>query len=121
MAHFAKLDENNSVIQVIVVNNDVLLDANGNESEQLGQEFCTQLLGGNWVQTSYNANFRKNYAGTGHTYDLELDAFIPPSPFPSWVLDTATCQWAAPLPYPDDGESYSWDEGTQSWILLTLS
>jgi len=121
MAHFAQLDENNSVIQVIVVNNDVLLDANGNESEQLGQEFCTQLLGGRWVQTSYNASFRKNYAGYDFTYDANLDAFIPPKPYNSWILDEQTGQWQAPVPYPADGESYAWDEDTQSWILLTMS
>jgi hypothetical protein len=72
-------------------------------------------LGGTWKQTSYNANFRKNYAGVGYTYDSQRDAFVPPRPFASWVLDEDTCLWAAPVAYPDDGKMYSWDEDTTSW------
>jgi len=78
MAHFAQLDENNIVTQVIVVNNSELLDENGNESEAKGIAFCQSLFGGNWKQTSYNANFRKNYAGIGFSYDPVADEFNPP-------------------------------------------
>lgn len=116
MAHFAQIDTDLTVTQVIVVNNSELLDEFGVEQEMLGRQFCTKLLGGNWVQTSYNGNFRKNFAGIGFKYDPQLDAFIPPQPYPSWVLNTDTCQWAAPVPYPDDGGIYTWDEQTQSWV-----
>ena len=93
MAHFAQLNDNNVVTQVIVVHNNELLDENGQESETKGIAFCQSLLGGNWVQTSYNANFRKNYAGIGYTYDAVRDAFISPKPEGNWVLDETTCQW----------------------------
>lgn len=120
MAHFAQLDENNVVLQVIVVSNNELLDG-GVESEAKGIAFCQSLFPGTrWIQTSYNANFRKNYAGLGYTYYLDLDAFVPPQPFPSWLLNQQTCQWEAPVPYPDDGKPYYWDETTQSWVS-TLS
>lgn len=116
MAHFAKLNDQNTVLQVIVVHNNELLD-NGVESEAKGIAFCQSLLPGtNWVQTSYNGNIRKNYAGIGFTYDPTRDAFIPPTPYPSWMLDEATCRWEAPIPYPTDGERYVWDEASQSWI-----
>jgi hypothetical protein len=85
MAHFAQINENNIITQVIVVNNNELLDENGVEQESKGQEFCTNLLGGNWIQTSYNSTFRKNYAGIGFAYDSVRDAFISPKPYPSWV------------------------------------
>lgn len=116
MAHFAKLNEENIVTQVIVVDNKDTLDENGQESEQKGIEFCVNLLGGTWIQTSYNANFRKNYAGSGYSYNQTLDAFIPPKPFASWILNNETAQWEAPTPYPTDGEMYSWDEATTSWV-----
>jgi hypothetical protein len=118
MAHFAQLDENNVVTQVIVVANAELLDENGVESEQRGVEFCQSLFGADtvWKQTSYNRNMRKNYAGIGFTYREDLDAFVPPSPFPSWLLNEETAQWYAPVPYPDDGKMYHWDEATLSWI-----
>ena len=116
MAHFAQLDENNLVTQVIVVNNNDCLDSNGQESEQTGITFCQSLLGGNWKQTSYNGNIRKNYAGIGYTYDYQRDAFIPQKPYASWILNEQTCQWNAPVSYPTDGKFYSWDEATQSWI-----
>jgi hypothetical protein len=119
MAHFAQIDENNIVQQVIVVHNNELLDENGIEQESKGKIFCTNLLGGNWIQTSYNATFRKNYAGIGCTYDLVRDAFIPPKPYASWVLNEDTCLWTAPVPYPVDGESYLWNEETTSWDLIT--
>jgi hypothetical protein len=93
MAHFAELDENNVVINVIVVHNNELLDENGNESEQKGIDFCVAHYGGNWVQTSYNGNFRKNYASIGMFYDPMRDAFIAPKPDEFWILNEETCQW----------------------------
>ncbi len=96
MAHYAKLDENNVVIQVIVVDNKDTADANGVEKEYIGAAFCERLLGGTWKQTSYNGNFRKNYAGLGYTYDAARDAFIPPKPSDDATLDEATCQWIVP-------------------------
>jgi hypothetical protein len=107
MAHFAELDENNIVKQVIVVNNNELL-VDGVESEAKGIEFCQTLLGGNWVQTSYNGNFRKNYAGIGFTYDQIQDAFIAPKPDESCVFNEETCQWELPdtivQPQPDEAD-----------------
>ena len=95
MAHFAELDANNIVLRVIVVHNNELMD-NGRESEAKGVAFCQSLFGGNWKQTSYHANFRKNYAGIGYTYDATRDAFIAPQPDPSWVLNEDTCRWEDP-------------------------
>jgi hypothetical protein len=118
MSHFARL-ENNIVTQVIVVNNKDILDENGQESEQKGIDFCFNLLGGTWKQTSYNGKIRKNYAGIGDTYDEGLDAFIAPKPFASWILDTDKAQWKAPVDYPTDNKKYSWDETTTSWIEVT--
>ena len=122
MAHFAKLDENNIVLEVNVVNNDVIFNLPFPESEPIGVAFLTQWSGGysNWKQTSYNSNFRKNYACEGFFYDSALDAFIPPKPYPSWLLNTNTCQWEPPLPYPNDGKQYIWDEATQSWVLVNV-
>jgi hypothetical protein len=119
MAHFAELDSSNNVIRVIVVGNPDCLDDAGNESEAVGIAFCQQLFGADtrWLQTSYNGNIRKRYAGIGYTYDPTLDAFIPPQPFPSWTLDTATCNWQPPIPCPDDGQLYDWDEAAQAWTL----
>ena len=96
MAHFAQLDENNVVTQVIVVGNKDCADANGVEKESIGIAFCERLFGGNWKQTSYNGNIRKNYAGIGYSYDPARDAFIPPQPGPEWVLNESTCQWENP-------------------------
>ena len=120
MAHFAKLDDNNNVLEVHCVNNNELM-VDGSESEAKGIEFLTSWSGGytNWKQTSYNGNIRKNYAGVGYNYDARRDAFIPPKPFNSWVLNESTCLWEAPVPYPDDGNRYVWDEQTLSWILFT--
>lgn len=100
MAHFAELDENNVVKQVIVVHNNELLDDSGNESEQKGIDFCTNLLGGRWIQTSYNSNFRKNYAGQGYLYDPIRDAFIAPKNncHPEETLDEETCHWVCTNP-----------------------
>lgn len=118
MAHFAKLDENNVVLAVHVVNNNELLQ-DGVEFESKGIQFLVNWSGGysNWKQTSYNGNFRKNYAGIGYTYDPTRDAFIPPKPFPSWTLNEDTCLWNAPIPKPTDGQFYVWDEPTTSWVV----
>ena len=97
MAHFAQLNEENLVTQVIVVANQDTVDQDGVENEAIGVEFCTNLLGGRWKQTSYNANIRKNYAGVGYKYDKDLDAFIPPQPFASWTLNNETAQWEEPV------------------------
>lgn len=121
MAHFAILDENNIVINVIVVNNNDCLDENGNESETVGIAFCKSIIGKDttFVQTSYNSNIRKNYAGVGYTYDATRDAFISPKPYESWVLDEETCRWEAPIPYPgDENTRYAWDEETVSWVEI---
>lgn len=96
MAHFAQLNENNLVTNVIVVHNNELLDENGLESESKGIEFCQTLFQGNWIQTSYNGNIRKNYAGIGYIYDADRDAFIPPAPEGNLGLDENTCQWILP-------------------------
>ncbi len=115
MAHFAKI-EDNLVTQVIVVDNSDILDESNNESEALGIKICQDLLGGTWVQTSYNGNIRKNYAGIGYTYDSSRDAFIDPSPYASWVLNETTCKYEAPIAYPSDGKHYKWNEETTSWV-----
>lgn len=114
MAHFAELDENNVVLRVIVVSNDDCKDAEGNESEEVGIEFCYNLLGGTWKQTSYNGNMRFRYAGIGYTYDPIRDAFIAPQPFSSWVLNEETTEWEAPIPRPTEG-LYIWNEDDQRW------
>lgn len=120
MAHFAKLDENNMVVDVNVVHNNELLDETANESEIKGLEFLIAWSGGytNWKQTSYNANFRKNYAMIGGTYDPVRDAFIPPKEYTSWILDEDSCRWKPPIDKPQDGKLYQWDEATVSWILI---
>ena len=115
MAHFAEIDQFGKVKRVIVVANSDTADASGVEKEHIGAAFCEKLFGGTWKQTSYNGNFRKNYAGIGYAYDATRDAFIPPQPFPSWTINEATCQWQAPTPMPQDGKRYSWDEATTSW------
>jgi len=115
LAHFAQT-ENNIVTKVIVVDNKDTANEEGIEIEQIGIDFCSNLLGGTWKQTSYNAKIRKNYAGVGYTYDETLDAFIPPKPFASWVLDESIAQWKAPVEMPTDDKKYSWDEDTTSWI-----
>lgn len=122
MAHFAELDENNAVKQVIVVHNNELLD-NGVESETKGIQFCQSLFGGNWIQTSYNGNIRKNYAGIGYTYDSVRNAFIPPKPFDSWSLNEDTCRWEPPTPYPsnDEGIVYYWNEESLSWVEIVTN
>jgi len=117
MAHFAKIGLNNIVIDVLVVANRETMDSNGTEYESIGVEFLKILTGHEtWVQTSYNGNIRKNYAGIGYTYDSQRDAFIPPKPFPSWILIEETCRWTAPIPMPIDDKLYQWDEATTNWI-----
>jgi hypothetical protein len=130
MAHWAELDSNNVVVRVLVGDNN---DPAGDE----GYQWLIDNLGGTWVKTSYNAvggkwrnpetneitenpGFRKNYAGIGYTYDSGRDAFIPPKPFNSWVLDENTCLWNAPVAYPNDGQFYTWNEETTSWDLVEL-
>ena len=108
MAHFAEIGFDNTVIRVLVI---------PDEFESNGENWCRSLLGGNWKQTSYNGTIRKNYAGIGFKYDVTLDAFIAPKPYPSWFLNEETCRWEAPVPYPNDGQLYSWDETTKSWVL----
>ena len=119
MAHFVKL-ENNVVIQGIVVADKDTANEQGVEKEEIGIAFCSNLLGGTWKQTSYNRTFRKNYAGIGYTYDEGRDAFIPPKPYNSWLLNETTCNWIAPVDMPDDIKNYDWDEATTSWIKIVL-
>jgi len=134
MAHFAKLDENNVVTQVIVVDNKDITDPHtGQEDEILGIAFCKKLLGGNWKQTSYNNSMRVRYAGIGYSYNAALDAFVPPQPYASWTLDNETADWVSPLgaaPALTDEEVeamsfYRWDEeayqadNTTGWVLET--
>ena len=135
MAHFAQLDSNNVVTQVIVVSNDDTSDSNGTETESIGVAFCQKLLGAdtNWKQTSYNGNMRVRYAGIGYSYNASLDAFVPPQPYASWTLDSGTANWVSPLgdaPTLTDeqraaGSYYTWDESayqadnTTGWTLTT--
>lgn len=121
MAFFAKLDEKNVVLGVFGVNDQELNNLSFPDSEPLGVAFLTEWSGGYtlWKQTSLEALFRKNYAGIGFEYDSILDAFIAPKPFPSWLLNTNTCQWEPPVPYPNDGKFYLWNEETQSWVEIT--
>ena len=134
MAHFAQLDENNVVTQVIVVSNDDCSDSNGVETESIGVAFCQKLLGANtnWKQTSYNGNMRVRYAGIGYSYNESLDAFVPAQPFASWTLNNETADWDAPITQPTlteeqitAGSYYRWDEdayqadNTAGWVLET--
>ena len=121
MAHFAEIDENGVVLRVIVVGNKDTADANGVEKEHIGAAFCERLFGGTWKQTSYNGNIRKNYAGIGYIYRADIDAFVPPQPFPSWVLNDKA-QWESPIPMPADAsmeKRYTWNEATTSWVEVT--
>ena len=118
MAHFAKINsQTNLVVEVNVVNNSDIGNLPFPESESVGIEFLGpwNTSGTYWKQTSYNGNFRKNYAGIGHTYDAGRDAFISPKPYASWLLNEITCLWESPVPYPTDGKYYMWDESTLSW------
>ena len=128
MASFAKIGLNNKVIEVLSIHNNELKDSNGVEQEVNGIDFLTKLTGWSiWVQTSYNTRsgvhnnngtpLRKNHAGIGYTYDEDKDVFISPKPYNSWILNETTCQWEAPVAYPNDGERYEWNEETQQWDL----
>lgn len=118
MSHFAQLDENNVVTQIVVINNNELLN-NGIEKEEKGIDFCKSIFGfnTNWKQTSYNKSFRKNYAAIGYVYLADIDAFVAPKPFQSWSLDS-NAQWIAPVPMPNNGLAYTWDEAGQSWVVV---
>jgi hypothetical protein len=120
MAYFAKLGTGNIIEKVISINNSVITDSNGIEQEQLGVDFINKLYNTRdvWKQTSYNNNFRKNYAGIGYHYDQARDAFIAPKPFNSWILNEDTCRWESPIPYPQDNNNYKWNEQNQSWDLI---
>ena len=129
MASFAKIGLNSKVIEVLSVVNEVLHDSNGIEQESIGIDFLTKLTGYPlWKQTSYNTlggvhssggtPLRKNHAGIGYTYDEDRDAFVPPKPFNSWILNEDTCIWEAPVAYPQDDNRYSWNEQTLSWDIL---
>jgi hypothetical protein len=133
MASFAKLNSENIVTTVVSVVNEVLKDSNGIEQESIGIQFLKTLYNepnAIWKQTSYNTHggihssngtpFRKNFAGIGYTYDLNRDAFIPPKPYNSWILNESTCNWDAPVAYPTDGQRYSWNEENQNWTLQTI-
>jgi hypothetical protein len=121
MAYFTKLNDDNIVIDVIVVDNKELLDSDGIEHESLGVAYLNTQFGyGKWKQTSYNGSFRKKYAGVGYIYDETRDAFMAPKQYPSWVVDEDSCTWQAPIPLPGgyDGQvtqKYEWNESTQSW------
>ena len=142
MAHFAQLDSNNVVTQVIVVSNDDITDTNGIETESIGVAFCQKLFGAdtNWKQSSYNSNMRGNYAGIGFTYMENVatlgvgstDIFIMQQPYASWSIDTTKAQWKAPITEPAlteeqiaAGSKYQWDESayqadnTTGWVLNT--
>jgi len=114
MAHFAKLGIGNKILKVEVVSNDIAL------TEQAGSDFINKLYNTRdvWKQTSYNNNIRKNFAGIGYQYDQTRDAFIAPKPFTSWILNEDTCIYEAPVAYPDDGESYSWNETNLNWEII---
>ena len=125
MAHFAKVGSDNIVLEVHAVDNWNVVDGEGNEVEAAGIAWQESVFGKHddirWVQTSYNHNIRKNYAGIGYTWDAGRNAFYAPKPYPSWVLDEATCHWKAPtpMPTPGEGEFYTWNEETTSWVKET--
>jgi hypothetical protein len=111
MSHWAEIDENNIVIRVTVGDNN---DPNGDE----GYQWLIENLGGTWIKTSYNGTIRKNYAAIGYTYNSVIDAFVPPKPFNSWILNEDTCLWEAPTPYPDNGGTHQWVEDDLNWQLV---
>ena len=119
MAHFAELDENNIVLRVIVVNNNELLDGE-QEKESKGIDFCQTILGGTWVQTSYSGSFRARFAGIGYTYNDYHDAFIPSKPFTSWLFNDNLLDWYPPVPHPEDGKFYYWDETNVTWVEISI-
>jgi hypothetical protein len=120
MAYFAEVQDG-IVQRVIAISNSDAPDPATQHSEPLGQAFIRDVLGlaGDWVQTSYNNNFRAHYAGIGYVWDAVNNVFYAPQPYPSWVLNTATWVWDAPVPYPNDGNHYNWNEDAQEWVLVT--
>lgn len=121
MAHFAEIDEQGIVKRVVALDNDHIRDADGRHNELLGKQYLSKILGGEWVQTSYNATFRKRFAGKGYRYDKELNAFITPNPFPSWLLNENTIEWEPPIEMPDDGKRYLWNEVIMEWQVRGAS
>lgn len=130
MAHFAELNSDNVVIRVIVVDNKDTTDAYGVEKESIGIAYCEKHWGGNWKQTSYNGNLRKNYAGIGFTYNSSIDAFVPPKPYDSWTLNEETGLWDPPIPLPVDHGNpelnippsrFVWNEESGSWDKIQYS
>lgn len=119
MAHFAELDADNLVVRVVSVANCECEDSAGQECEHLGVSFCERHFGGRWVQTSYNGNIRRRYAGVGFAYDAGRDAFIPPRPYTSWALDEASCSWVAPVPRPATG-LHAWSEDQLAWVPVAM-
>tara|TARA_R110000751_G_scaffold277549_1_gene378814 strand:+ start:107 stop:481 length:375 start_codon:yes stop_codon:yes gene_type:complete len=120
VAHFAELDENNTVLRVIVVSNEDTADEDGNEVEAIGITFCQNLLGGTWVQTSYNDNMRRQYASIGYTYDPDADIFITPPPYPSWIKVIGEhTDWEPPTPRPD-GDDWYWEEVIADWVEFKI-
>lgn len=119
MAHFAELSNDNVVLRVLTVNNSECLCDKGTEDESVGKIFCVANFGGCWVQTSYNNNFRKRYAGVGFTYDEQRDAFIPPKRYASWSLDENTCNWVPPVPMPTNAP-HVWDEVAAAWVEVQM-
>lgn len=118
MAHFAEINNENIVTRVLVVDNQKIMDENGNEIEEKGKEFLNSIFPNTtWIQTSYNGRIRKNYAGIGYSYDVDIDGFIPPKPYVSWILNVDSCQWEAPTPMPTDGH-YFWNENILEWIIV---
>lgn len=113
MAHFAELDNKNNVLRVVVIGNEDCLDASGNESEEVGKNFCSALFGGRWIQTSYNGNIRKQYAGPGFVYNQDADVFVSPCPYRGWVLDE-NFDWQPPVPQPEG--DYYWSEDDLAWL-----
>ena len=124
MAHFAKL-EDNVVTDVVVVDNNDILDADGNESEALGINFLKDMFGQDtvWKQTSYNNNMRQRYASIGGTYNESMDAFIDPKPYPSWTMNSENGEWTPPTPRPPDTETHfhMWDEESQQWVQVSFN
>jgi hypothetical protein len=122
MAHFAELDNNNIVISVVVVHNNELLDENGVESEQKGINFLKTIFDSNkkWIQTSYNGNFRRKYAQIDGRYDPILNIFVDKQPYKSWELNTTTYEWEPPIPFPNDGFPYDWNEDVKNWDRVIL-
>ena len=138
MAHYAKIDENSKVISVIVVANTDCQNVDGIEEEEVGRQFLENTFGGSlWKKCSYNTRgnvhltggtpLRKNFAGVGHTYDEDRDAFIPPKTFTSWTLNETSCLWESPIAYPSDGKDYVWNEtnyqadNTTGWVEIVES